>query len=86
LPKNKKPHTMVRSNNTICHFDLMVPIWAGFSTFWKRLPGSHRARSLVPLFIIIYKSNYIIMKLKVNTFFWSYDITAFESYTDCWDT
>jgi len=26
-------------------FDLMVPIGAGIGTFWKRLPGSHRARS-----------------------------------------
>ena len=46
-------------------FDLMD---SGISTFWNRLLGSHRARSLVPLFMIIYVLNYIIINSEVNGF------------------
>ena len=49
-------------------FDLMVPIGAGISTFWKRLPGSHRARSHRALYMIIYELNYIIINSEVNAF------------------
>jgi len=44
-PETRKPPKKGGLMIPFTIFDLMVPIGAGISTFWKRLPGSHQARS-----------------------------------------
>ena len=59
---------MVRPNESVCHFDLMVPSGLALAPFGKGCRAVIEPDLIVPLCMIICKFNYIIIHSEVNAF------------------